>query len=110
MYFFGVVCALQPPGADDPLPQFEGDGGDVVGAGDGRAVEGNQVRRLNDGPALRLQVDHYQLLLHQHHQRTGIFCRRNKYKAVTYIYRLVLLYFALENWLHGVCVSKEDKT
>lgn len=64
LYFFRVVCVLQLPGGDDPLPQFEGDGGDVVGAGDGRAVEGHQVGRLDDGPALRLQVDHYQLLLY----------------------------------------------
>lgn len=52
------MCLLQVSGSDDPLPQFEGDGGDVVGAGDGRAVEGNQVRGLDDGPALCLQVDH----------------------------------------------------
>jgi len=77
------VRALQVSGGEDPLPQLEGDGGDVVGAGDGGAVEGNQVRRLDDGPALRLQVDHHQLLLHQHHQRTGVSCRATEESKTT---------------------------
>lgn len=70
---------LQVSGGDDPLPQFEGDGGDVVGTGDGRAVKGNQVWRLNNRPALRLQINDHQLLLYQDHQRSGISCgRRNR--------------------------------
>lgn len=54
---------LQVSSGDDPLPQFEGDGGDVVGTGDSRAVKGNQVRCLDDRPAVRLQVNDHQLLL-----------------------------------------------
>lgn len=66
------MCVLPAAGGNDPLPQLQGDVGDVVGAGDGRAVQGGQVGRLDRRPTRRLQVDHHQLLLGQHHQGVGV--------------------------------------
>lgn len=90
-YLLGVVRLLQVADGQDPLPQFQRDGGHVVRAGDGRAVEGNQVRRLNHRPAVRLQVDHHQLLLHQHHQGTGVACRRTRRRDWETLSRVVVV-------------------
>lgn len=68
----GEPGALLLAGADDPLPELEGDVGDVAGAGDGGGVERCQVRGRDGGPARRLQVDGHQLFLHQHHEGTGV--------------------------------------
>lgn len=71
-YHGGEVRVLLAARGNDALPQLQGDVGDVVGAGDGRAVQGGQVGRLHRGPTSRLQVNHHQLLLGQNHQGTGI--------------------------------------
>ena len=76
------MCDLQLARGQQALPQFEGDGGDVMGAGDGRAVQGHQVGRLDDRPALRLEVYHHQLLLHQHHQGSGVACTTHRRPGV----------------------------
>lgn len=71
-YHGGEVCVLLAARGDDALPQLQGDVGDVVGAGDGGAVQGGQVGRLHWRPTSRLQVNHHQLLLGQHHQGVGV--------------------------------------
>lgn len=71
-YHGGEVRVLPAARGDDPLPQLEGDVGDVVGAGDGGAVQRGQVGRLHGRPARRPQVQHHQLLLGQHQQRIGV--------------------------------------
>lgn len=58
-YHGGEVCVLLSASGDDPLPQLQGDVGDVVGAGDGGAVKGGQVGRLDWWPTSRLQVNHH---------------------------------------------------
>ena len=71
-YHGGEVCALPAASCYDAFPQLQWDVGDVVGAGDGRAVQGGQVGRLDWRPTSRLQVNHHQLLLGQHHQGIGV--------------------------------------
>ena len=71
-YHGGEVCALPTASCYDAFPQLQWDVGDVVGAGDGRAVQGGQVGRLDWRPTSRLQVNHHQLLLGQHHQGIGV--------------------------------------
>lgn len=75
-YLFWVVCILMLSSSEDPLPQFEGNGGDMMWACYGWTMKGDQVRSLYDGPALSLQVNNYQLLLHQDNQGTGLSCRK----------------------------------
>lgn len=75
-YLFRVVCILMLSSSEDPLPQFEGNGGDMMRACDGWTMKGDQIRSLYDRPALSLQVNNYQLLLHQDNQGTGISCRK----------------------------------
>lgn len=74
-YLFRVVRVLQFSCSKDPFPEFEGNGRNMVGAGDGGAVERDQVWSLNDRPAFSLEVNHHQLFLYQDHQCTGITCR-----------------------------------
>lgn len=66
------MCILLAACSDDALPQLQGDVGDMVGTGDGRAVQRGQVGWLHWWPARSLQVDHHQLLLGQHHQGIGV--------------------------------------
>lgn len=68
----GEVCVLPAASSDDVLSQLQEDVGDLVGAGDGRALQGGQVGRLNLQPTGRLQVNHHQLLLSQHHLSVGV--------------------------------------
>lgn len=67
-YHGGEVRVLAAAGSDDSFPQLQGDVGDVMGAGNGRTVQGSQVGQLDWRPARHLQVNHYQLLLGKHHQ------------------------------------------
>ena len=60
------------PGADDPLPQPDGDVGDVVGAGDGRRVQWGQVRRGDRRPAVGHEVNNNQLLFQKNHKGCGV--------------------------------------
>lgn len=71
-YHGGEVSVLPAARSNDALPQLQRDVGDVVGAGDGGAVQRRQVGWLDRWPACRLQVDHHQLLLGQHHKGIGV--------------------------------------